>query len=205
MWLEEVSFYQTTWHNIPEVSNLLSLQFWNIRSCMQNMIIGCIQITAWSRVLLEKLIVPQVISNISWFLWNLKLHYQVHKLLPPFSALSHTNVIHTHSSCFFNMHSNITLSMSRSWSLTLREEQWLRVFENRVLRRIFGPKRDKITREWRKLHNEEFYDLYSSPNYCSVIKSRRWDGWAFSVYGGKERHIQGFGGESWGKETIWKT
>jgi len=48
-----------------------------------------------------------------------------------------------------------------SWSLTLREERRLRVFENRVLRRVFGPKRDEVTREWRKLHNEEFSDLYS--------------------------------------------
>jgi len=54
--------------------------------------------------------------------------------------------------------------MSRSWLLTLREERWLRVFENRVLRRIFGPKRDKVIREWRKLHNEEVNNLYSSPN-----------------------------------------
>ena len=162
--MEEVSFYQTTWHNIPEVSILLSLHFWNIKSCMHNVIIGCIQITARSRVLLEKLIVPQVVSDISWFLWNLKLHYQVHKLLPLFSVLSHTTLIHTHSYCFFNTHSNITLSMSRSWLLTLREERWLRVFENRVLRRIFGPKRDKVIREWRKLHNEEVNNLYSSPN-----------------------------------------
>ena len=49
------------------------------------------------------------------------------------------------------------------WSLTLREERRLRVFEKRVLRRIFGPKRDEVTREWRKLHYEELNDLYSSP------------------------------------------
>jgi hypothetical protein len=51
-----------------------------------------------------------------------------------------------------------------TWSLTLREEHRLRVFENRVLRRIFGPKRDEVTGEWRKLHNEELHDLYSSPS-----------------------------------------
>jgi hypothetical protein len=51
-----------------------------------------------------------------------------------------------------------------TWSLTLREEQRLRVFENRVLRRIFGPKRYEVTEEWRRLHNEKLYDLYSSPN-----------------------------------------
>ena len=51
----------------------------------------------------------------------------------------------------------------------------LRVFENRVLRRIFGPKRDKVTGEWRKLHNEELNDLYCSPNIVRVIKSRKWD------------------------------
>jgi hypothetical protein len=52
----------------------------------------------------------------------------------------------------------------------LREECRLRVFENRVLRRIFGPKRDEVTGEWRRLHNKEFYALYSSPNIIRVIK-----------------------------------
>jgi hypothetical protein len=55
----------------------------------------------------------------------------------------------------------------------MREECRLRVFENKVLRRIFGPKRAEVTGEWRRLHNKEFYALYSSPNIIRVIKSRR--------------------------------
>jgi len=79
----------------------------------------------------------------------------------------------------------------------LREERRLRVFENMVLRRIFGPKRDEVTREWRKLHNEELNDLYCSPNIIWVIKSGRIR-WAEHVarMGREERCIQGFGGET---------
>jgi len=66
----------------------------------------------------------------------------------------------------------VVLYGCETWSLTLREERRLGVFENRMLRRIFGPKRDEVTWEWRKLHNEELNDLYSSPNIIPVIKSR---------------------------------
>jgi len=71
----------------------------------------------------------------------------------------------------------VVLYGCKTWLLTLREEHRLRVFENTVLRRIFGPQRDEVTREWRKLHNEELDVLYSSPNSVRVIKSRiRWTG-----------------------------
>jgi hypothetical protein len=74
----------------------------------------------------------------------------------------------------------MVLYVCKTWSLTLREEHRLRVFENRVLRRIFGPKRDEVTVEWRKLHNEELHDLYSSPSIIRIIKSRRMR-WAVHV------------------------
>jgi hypothetical protein len=76
-----------------------------------------------------------------------------------------------------------------TWSLTLREELRLRVFENRVLRRIFGPKRDKVTGKWRKLHNEELHNLYSSPDIIRQVKSRgmRWAGHVARM--GEERKV----------------
>ena len=67
----------------------------------------------------------------------------------------------------------VVLNGCETWSLTLREELRLKVFENRVLRRIFGPKRDEVTGEWRKLHNEELNDLCFSPNIIRVFKSIR--------------------------------
>jgi len=71
----------------------------------------------------------------------------------------------------------------------LREERKLRVFENMVLRRIFGPRRDEVTGEWRRLYNEELNDLYSSPNIVRVIKSRRMR-WAGHVaHMGEERGV----------------
>ena len=67
----------------------------------------------------------------------------------------------------------VVLYGCETWSLTLREESKLKVFEKMVLRRIFGPRRDEVTGECRRLHNEELNDLYSSPNIVLVIKSRR--------------------------------
>jgi hypothetical protein len=67
----------------------------------------------------------------------------------------------------------VVLYGCETWSLILREEHRLRVFEKRVLRRIFGAKRDEVTGEWRKLHNEELRDLYSSPRIIRIMKERR--------------------------------
>ena len=77
-----------------------------------------------------------------------------------------------------------------TWSLTLREVHRLRVFEIGVFRRIFGPKRDGVTGEWRKLHNEELNDLYCSPNIVRVIKSRRmrWAGHVARMEEGRGVH-----------------
>ena len=84
-----------------------------------------------------------------------------------------------------------------TWSLTLREEHSFRVFEKRVLRRIFGPKREGVTGEWRKLHNEELNDLYSSPIIVRVLKSRRmrWAGHVARMEEGRGVH-KVFGGET---------
>jgi len=63
----------------------------------------------------------------------------------------------------------VVLYGCETWSLTLREKGGLRVFENRVLRKVFGPKRDEVTGKWRKLHKEELNDLYSLPNIVRVV------------------------------------
>jgi hypothetical protein len=92
----------------------------------------------------------------------------------------------------FKMHRTAVLYGCETWSLTLREERWLR-----VLRRIFGPKRHEVTGEWRKLHKEELNGLYCSPNIFRVIKSRKMR-WAVHVarMGAKERRLLVFGGET---------
>ena len=89
----------------------------------------------------------------------------------------------------------VVLYGCETWLLTLREERKLRVFENMVLRRIFGPRRDKVTGEWRRLHNEELNDLYPSRNIVWVIKSRRMRWARYVACMGEER---GCIGSWWG-------
>jgi len=92
-----------------------------------------------------------------------------------------------------------------SWSLTLREEHTVRVYENRVLRRIFGPKRDEVTGEWRKLHNEELNDVYSSTSFMWVIRQRRmrWVGHVACMGGGEG--YTGFWLGNLREGTTWKS
>jgi hypothetical protein len=92
-----------------------------------------------------------------------------------------------------------------TWSLTSREEHRLRVFENRVLRRIFGLKRDEVMGEWRNLHSVELHNLYSSPDIIRQIKPRRMRGRACGTHGSGEKRVQGFGGKAWRKKTTCKT
>ena len=90
-----------------------------------------------------------------------------------------------------------------AWSLTAREERKLRVFENMVLRIIFGPRRDEVTGEWRRLHNEQLNGLYSSPNIVRVIKSRRmrWVGHVARM-GEERRAYRALVGKPEGKRPV---
>jgi hypothetical protein len=101
------------------------------------------------------------------------------------------------------MSAPVVLYGCETWSLTLREEHRLRLFENRVLRRIFGPKRNEVAGEWRKLHSEELHILYSSPNIIRQIKSRRMR-WVGHVARMGEECIQSCDGKARRKETTWK-
>jgi hypothetical protein len=97
----------------------------------------------------------------------------------------------------------VVLYECETWSLTLREKRRLRVYENRVLRRVFGPKRGEVIGEWRKLHIEELNDLYSLPNIVWVVKSRRmrWTGHVARM--GEERGVHRvFVGKPEGKRPL---
>jgi hypothetical protein len=89
--------------------------------------------------------------------------------------------------------------------VTLWEEHRLRVFENRVLRRIFGPKRDDVTGEWRKLHTEELHNLYSSPDIIRQVKEDEVGGACSTHERGEREKCTRFWWESRRKETTWKT
>jgi hypothetical protein len=98
----------------------------------------------------------------------------------------------------------VVLYGCETWSLMLREEHRLRVFENMVLRRIFGPKRDEVTGEWGKLHSEELHILFSSPNIIRKIKSRRMRRAGHVEHMGEERNVyRVLMGKPEGK-TTWK-
>jgi hypothetical protein len=129
------------------------------------------------------------------------LHHSVHNLLA--SRLLSKNVkVRKYKTIILSM----VLHGCETWSLTVREEHKLRVFENRVLRRIYGPKRDRVTGGWRKLHNEELHNLYSSPSIIRIIKSRRMR-WAGHVarMGEKRNEYRLLVGKPEGKRPLGRT
>jgi hypothetical protein len=99
----------------------------------------------------------------------------------------------------------VVLYGCETWSLILREERRQRVFGNRVLRRIFEPKRDDVTVEWRKLHNEELNDPYCSSNIIRVIKSDELDGRGMQHVWGRGRVHTGFWWGNLREGSTWKT
>ena len=107
-------------------------------------------------------------------------YHSVQNLLPS-RLLSKNLKIKIYRTIIFS----VVLYGCETWSLTLREERRLKVFENRVLRRVFGPKREEVTGEWRKLYNDELNDLYSLPNIVRVVKFETNEmGRACGAYGG---------------------
>jgi hypothetical protein len=99
----------------------------------------------------------------------------------------------------------VALYGHETWSLTLREKHRLRVFENRVLRRIFGPKRDNVTGEWRKLPNQELHNLYSSPNIIKAYQVKENEvGRTCDMHGRGQKNVQGFGEGARMKQTTQK-
>jgi hypothetical protein len=99
----------------------------------------------------------------------------------------------------------VALYGHETWSLTLREKHRLRVFENRVLRRIFGPKRDNVTGEWRKLPNQELHNLYSSPNIFKAYQVKENEvGRTCDTHGRRQKDVQGFGERARMKQTTQK-
>jgi hypothetical protein len=98
----------------------------------------------------------------------------------------------------------VVLYGCETWSLTLREKHRLGVFESRVLRRIFGPRRDEATGEWGKLHNEELHDLYSSSCIIRIMKARRMKCAGHVARMGRRRTFIGWG-KARGKEATRKT
>jgi hypothetical protein len=102
-----------------------------------------------------------------------KKHYKPPTLHGPTAFLILIRALHIQVKIYKTIILPVVLYGCDTWSLTLREEHRLRVFEYRVLRRLFGPKRDEVTGEWKKLHNGELHNLYSSPDIVRQIKSRR--------------------------------
>jgi hypothetical protein len=132
--------------------------------------------------------------------WGNACYHSVQNLLSS-SSLSNNIKIKIHKIIILS----VVLYGCKTWSLMLREKGRLRVFENRMLRWIFGPKRDEVTGGWRKLRNEELNDLYCSPNIVSgdKIEKNEMDG-ACNVYVGRGDAYTRLLGKPQGKETTWE-